>query len=158
MPGPASSDTDRPSTLCLCRARPLQMLTEPSPHTCASTDLCPAPSDSDRASTSYLCQAPHPWTLTDQNLILGLAVPPRTLTDPAPHTCARFHFLRHQQTQRLITVPSSPLWTLTDQNLIPVPGPASLDTNRPTASYLCHALNPQTIRSNASCLCQSTLP
>lgn len=41
-------------------------------------------------------------------------------------------------------MPSSPPWTQTGHNLIPVPGPASSDTDRPSALYLCHALHPQT--------------
>lgn len=170
VPGPTSLDTDRHSTLYLCQDRPLQTLTEPAPYTCAR------PPQADRASaSSYLCQAPPLQTPTDPAPCTCAQATSLDTERSACHTCAwlcllghashlcqasshpdrptvRPHFLRRRQTQRLIPLPSSPPWTLTDENLIPVPGPASWDTDRPSASYLCHTLPPQTISSKASYL------
>lgn len=113
MTGNVFSDTERPSQCLL-----------PVPG--------PASSNTDRPRISYLCPI---WF-------------PQTLTDPAPHTCARPDLLRCRQTPRLIPVP----WTLTDQNLIPVPGRASRDINRPNAAYLCKAF------SNTDRLCLIPVP
>lgn len=106
----------------------------------------------DRHSTSYLCQDRPLQTLTE-SAPYTCARPPQAETEPAStHTCARPRLFKHQQTQPLVRVPSPPPWTLTDQNLILVRGPASWDTDRPSTTYLCHMLHPQTISSKVSYL------
>lgn len=154
MPGPASSNPDRAGALYLCQASsgrdrasassylcqapPLQIPTDPAPCTCAQ----PTSLDTDRSAShtrTWLCLLGHASYLCQAS-----SYPDRPTVRP--------HFLRCQQTQRLIALPSSPPRTLTDENLIPVPGPASWDTDRPSASYLCHTLPPQTISSKASFL------
>lgn len=89
-----------------------------------------------RLGASHLCQAPPPWTLTDTAL-RTCAKPPQAETEPAPpRTCARPRLFKHQQTQPLVPVPSSPPWTLIDQHLTRAPGCASWDTPDTCARHL----------------------
>lgn len=122
MPRPASSNTDRVGAVYLCQAS----------------------SGRDRASaSSYLCQAPPLQTPTDPAPHTAAELTSLDTDRSESHTCARSCLLGHRQTQHHVPVPYAASSDCQLRGLLPGPGLAPSETDRPSTSYVGPFLTPQ---------------